>query len=61
MKTSMKRVIVTGWEQAWSDAIVRRLHEVIGERVDLIDADLVHAELRTELRQKSRRNRVRAL
>jgi putative addiction module component (TIGR02574 family) len=34
------------WERAWSREIVQRVQDVVAGRVDLVDADEVHAELR---------------
>nr|MDQ3295188.1 addiction module protein [Myxococcota bacterium] len=34
------------WERAWSAEIERRMADVAADRVELIDADEVHAELR---------------
>ena len=38
------------WRDAWSDEIERRLEDIAGERVELIDAKAVHDELAAELR-----------
>ncbi len=43
-----------GWEQAWSQELARRVADVAAGRVELIDAEQVHAELRTELRPAPR-------
>ena len=43
-----------GWAEAWSDELARRLADVAGGRVELVDADEVHAELRAELRDPAR-------
>ena len=37
------------WRDAWSDEIERRLEDIAGERVELIDAKAVHDELAAEL------------
>jgi putative addiction module component (TIGR02574 family) len=42
------------WERAWSREIERRINDVVAGRVDLVDFDEVHAELRAELRGSSR-------
>jgi len=42
------------WEQAWSQEIEGRIEDVIAGRVELVDADTVHAELRAELRDAGR-------
>lgn len=42
------------WERAWSREIVQRVQDIVAGRVDLVDADEVHAELRAELRDSSR-------
>jgi len=42
------------WEQAWREEISRRVADVAGGRVELIDADEVHQELRAELRDPRR-------
>jgi putative addiction module component (TIGR02574 family) len=41
------------WERAWSREIERRIEDIVAGRVDLVDADEVHAELRAELRDSS--------
>jgi putative addiction module component (TIGR02574 family) len=33
------------WERAWSDEIKRRMEDIRAGRVELVDADTVHAEL----------------
>lgn len=38
------------WESAWSDEIARRAQDIAHGKVQLIDADDMHAELREELR-----------
>lgn len=38
------------WERAWSREIEERIEDVVVGRVELVDADAVHAELRAELR-----------
>lgn len=38
------------WEQAWSQEIVRRIADVTSGRVELVDANLLHEALRTEIR-----------
>ena len=42
------------WERAWSDEIAKRMADVSENRVELIDADDVHARLRAELRDTQR-------
>lgn len=42
------------WEQAWSQEIGRRVADIADRRVELIDADDAHIELRAELRDPSR-------
>jgi putative addiction module component (TIGR02574 family) len=41
-------------ERAWSDEIAQRMADVSANRVELIDADEVHEQLRTELRDPQR-------
>lgn len=38
------------WERAWSDEIARRVQEIADGKVQLVDADDMHAELRSGLR-----------
>jgi putative addiction module component (TIGR02574 family) len=42
------------WERAWSREIEQRIEDIVAGRVDLVDADEVHAVLRAELRDSSR-------
>jgi len=42
------------WERAWSKEIEQRMGEVTAERVELIDADEVHRQLRAELGNRRR-------
>jgi putative addiction module component (TIGR02574 family) len=42
------------WERAWSDEIQRRITDVGENRVELIDSDDVHRDLRAELRDARR-------
>lgn len=42
------------WESAWSDEIEKRVADVASSRVQLIDADEVHGQLRDELRDSRR-------
>jgi putative addiction module component (TIGR02574 family) len=42
------------WERAWSEEIKKRMEDVAADRVELIDADDVHAQLRDELRDARR-------
>lgn len=42
------------WEQAWSQELSRRVADIADGRVELIDADEVHDELRAELRDPAR-------
>jgi hypothetical protein len=42
------------WERAWSDEIRQRVKDVADNRVELVDADEVHRELRAELRDDRR-------
>jgi putative addiction module component (TIGR02574 family) len=42
------------WESAWSDEITRRVQEIVDGKVQLIDADDMHDELREELRTRDR-------
>jgi hypothetical protein len=44
----------SGWERLWSLEIERRIADVATERVVLIDAAEVHAELRVALRDRHR-------
>jgi putative addiction module component (TIGR02574 family) len=41
------------WERAWSREIEQRVDDIVTGHVELIDADVVHAELRAELRNSS--------
>ena len=38
------------WERAWSDEVACRVQEIADGKVQLVDADDMHAELRDELR-----------
>jgi hypothetical protein len=38
------------WERAWSEEIARRIQQVAGDAVLLVDADEMHRDLREELR-----------
>jgi len=38
------------WERAWSREIEQRVEDIVAGRVELIDADDVHAELRDSRR-----------
>jgi putative addiction module component (TIGR02574 family) len=42
------------WERAWSREIEQRVEDIVAGRVELVDADEVHAELRAELRDSHR-------
>jgi putative addiction module component (TIGR02574 family) len=42
------------WERAWSRELEQRVEDVVAGRVELVDADAVHAELRGELRNSGR-------
>jgi putative addiction module component (TIGR02574 family) len=42
------------WERAWAAEIERRAQDVADGRVELLDADAVHAELHSELRDADR-------
>jgi putative addiction module component (TIGR02574 family) len=42
------------WERAWSEEIRQRVKDVADGRVELVDADDVHSELRAELRHARR-------
>jgi putative addiction module component (TIGR02574 family) len=42
------------WERAWAAEIERRVQDVAEGRVELLDADAVHADLRAELRDADR-------
>jgi putative addiction module component (TIGR02574 family) len=42
------------WERTWSRELERRVEDVVAGRVELVDADEVHAELRAELHDSSR-------
>jgi hypothetical protein len=44
----------TEWEREWSKEIEQRMTDVADNRVELIDADDVHRELRAELRDAGR-------
>ena len=41
------------WERLWSDEIARRVQEIADGKVQLVDADEMHTELRDELRSSS--------
>jgi putative addiction module component (TIGR02574 family) len=43
-------VVDPAWEAAWSDEISRRVQEIADGKVQLVDADEMHDELRDELR-----------
>ena len=42
------------WERAWSVEIERRVDGVADGRVELVDADEVHAEIGTEMERRAR-------
>ncbi len=42
------------WEREWSKEIEQRMKDVADNRVELVDADDVHRELRAELRDARR-------
>jgi hypothetical protein len=42
------------WERIWSIEIERRMADVVMDRVELVAADDVHEELRTQLRNRRR-------
>ena len=42
------------WERAWSQEIEQRVEDIVAARVELIDADELHAQLRAELRDLRR-------
>ncbi len=42
------------WKRAWSEEIQKRMTDVAADRVELIDADEVHAQLRDELSDSQR-------
>lgn len=42
------------WERAWAAEIERRVNDAADGRVELLDADAVHADLRAELRDADR-------
>jgi putative addiction module component (TIGR02574 family) len=42
------------WEREWSKEIEQRMKDVADDRVELIDADDVHRELRADLRDARR-------
>ncbi len=42
------------WEREWSKEIEQRMKDVADNRVELVDADDVHRELRAELRDTRR-------
>ena len=42
------------WERAWSREIEQRVEDIVAGRVELVDAEAVHAELRAELRDSGR-------
>jgi len=42
------------WERAWSREIDQRVEDIVAGRVELVNADEVHAELRAELRDARR-------
>ena len=43
-----------GWGQAWSQELDGRVADVVAGRVVLIDADEVHADLRSDLQRPPR-------
>jgi putative addiction module component (TIGR02574 family) len=42
------------WEREWAGEIERRVEDVVDGRVEFVDAAVVHAELRAELRDPGR-------
>lgn len=42
------------WQREWSKEIQQRMNDVADSRVELIDADDVHRDLRAELRDTGR-------
>lgn len=42
------------WEREWAREIAQRVEDVVSGRVELVDADVVHAELRAEPRDPGR-------
>ncbi len=37
------------WERAWSEEIIKRVTDIVDGKVELVDADDVHRELRDVL------------
>lgn len=42
------------WKREWAGEIEQRVEDVVAGRVELVDADVVHAELRAEPRDPGR-------
>jgi putative addiction module component (TIGR02574 family) len=42
------------WEREWARELEQRVEDVVAGRVELVDADQVHAELQAELRAPDR-------
>lgn len=42
------------WEREWARELEQRVEDVVAGRVELVDADQVHAELQAELRAPGR-------
>ncbi len=42
------------WERAWSSEIDQRMDDVVAGRVELVDAEDVHGELRSDLSDSRR-------
>jgi putative addiction module component (TIGR02574 family) len=42
------------WERAWAAELERRVQDVVDGRVELLEADAVHADLRADLRDTDR-------
>lgn len=50
----VKDSVTPEWEQEWGEELRQRSTDVIEDRVQLLDADEVHAGLRDELRDRQR-------
>lgn len=46
---SLDEPLDPAWERAWSDEIARRVQDIADGKVQLVDADDMHDELREEL------------
>lgn len=47
-------VVDPAWQQAWTDEVARRARDVTDRAVELVDADDVHAEVRSGLGHRAK-------